>query len=871
MLGEAEMGSAMVKKKVANGIFWVEIPEADLRILCGCPVDSVKHLFRSGLIAPVTRNGVTYETGPNAILLSDTSIQHGSFANLAEFPLLQMFYRQGMIIPGHPNNTGRKPLLIGLGDQVRSQAEYFSRGSYGLRSMEEIEAAGVTPTVAREIFGVKRWFAFDRIRSTEELVDLIFLDSDARSLAPGVVVHRTGFNRYEFSAFGGSVEVDLALAPGEQFEPSYTLPTSGVKRERFSIIHTGEGDGWDPLRPAMASIVCSDGLLYLVDAGPHITRSLDALGLGVGDIEGIFHTHAHDDHFAGLTSLVRSEKRLKYFAVPFVRESVQKKLAALMRIEETRLYRFFDVHDLLIDEWNTVGGMQVKPSLSPHPVETTVFFFRSGDGNERRTYAHLADIASRDVIARLAEPRGDRTALSPLARQRIEQELAAPVDLKKVDVGGGLIHGNPLDFADDASGRIILSHGVIAVPPKMGAKASMVSFGDVDVLIAGLRQDFLLGTSRASLAALFPGVPGFELDILAACPIRSFPPGAVLDGGAEVLLVLSGEAEEKDVVTGETRRRSGGALLGAHGADGAHGENGRAAVRAVGELAALVIPADTYEGFARRDGHADARRLSIYRRGLLSQCPLFAQVTSENVLNAMAASMQERSLSKGQIAAPAAGLCLLVEGEGYLTVGARQIERLGPGGFWGEESLVDAAATVCEAHAISDCRYLVIPAAALADVPILQWTLQESFEKRLHSFRADFRFEWADCFRVDVRLLDEQHRRMFSLAKELSDTTGALSTLAGHDEQKTELLRFTLEHFAAEEALLEKHRYPRLAVQKKAHGELVVLLEKFIAAGERRSRPRPSTPADYLKDWLIRHTLLEDLQYRSFFARIGVS
>src|SRR5512136_1176143 len=110
----------MEKLKVANGIWWVEVPEADLRILCGCPEDSVKHLMKRGLIQEKQKGGVSFETGPNAILLSDTPSQKGSFANLSEFPVLQMLYRQGMIIPNHPNNTGRRPILIGLEDQVRS-------------------------------------------------------------------------------------------------------------------------------------------------------------------------------------------------------------------------------------------------------------------------------------------------------------------------------------------------------------------------------------------------------------------------------------------------------------------------------------------------------------------------------------------------------------------------------------------------------------------------------------------------------------------------------------------------------------------------------------------------------------------------------
>lgn len=131
--------------KVSHGIFWVEIPQADLRILCGCPADSVKHLMRRGLIAPRGPAGRVYENGPNAILLSDRAIQGGRFANLSEFPVLQMLYRQGMLIPGHPNNTGRRPLLIGSRRQVASQVEYIFRGNYGLTSAEEIQAAGIGP------------------------------------------------------------------------------------------------------------------------------------------------------------------------------------------------------------------------------------------------------------------------------------------------------------------------------------------------------------------------------------------------------------------------------------------------------------------------------------------------------------------------------------------------------------------------------------------------------------------------------------------------------------------------------------------------------------------------------------------------------
>lgn len=102
------------KINITTGVFWIGIPDADLYILCGCPADVVKHLIKNGLIKSVEIDGVQCESGPNAILLSDVAVQNGEFSNLAEFPVLQMLYRQGMILPNHPNNDGSKPILMAV-------------------------------------------------------------------------------------------------------------------------------------------------------------------------------------------------------------------------------------------------------------------------------------------------------------------------------------------------------------------------------------------------------------------------------------------------------------------------------------------------------------------------------------------------------------------------------------------------------------------------------------------------------------------------------------------------------------------------------------------------------------------------------------
>ena len=159
------------RTRVTTGVEWVEVGEADLRVLCGCPADVVKHLKRRGLIVERMVDGTRSETGPNAILLSDVMLQGGAFANLAEFPVLQMLYQQGLIIPGHPNNTGQKPMLMGLDEQVSAQLNYIHRGNYGLTSIDELRAAGLSEADADLMMRIKLRFAFGKIQPVEDLFD----------------------------------------------------------------------------------------------------------------------------------------------------------------------------------------------------------------------------------------------------------------------------------------------------------------------------------------------------------------------------------------------------------------------------------------------------------------------------------------------------------------------------------------------------------------------------------------------------------------------------------------------------------------------------------------------------------------------------
>ena len=471
--------SYMTRIPVLPGVWWVEIPEADLRILCGTPMDVIKHLMNLELVARTEAGGAVFETGPNAILLSDIPVQAGRFWNLAEFPFLHMLYRQGMIIPGHPGNTGRKPVIIGMKPRCEAVLRYIYRGTYGLVSREEMAANGVPEADLDDLWNLKIKFAGGAIKAPDELVDLITVDKEEQNLPGGARIHRLGENLYRISYGDEQVEVNLNLPEGKDWVPSYSLPQKTIPDGRFTVTHIGEGNGWDPGRPCMGSMVSSGSRRYLIDAGPGTDYSLAALGLGLDDVDSLIFTHAHDDHFAGLTTFMESERKVTVYGTAPVIATVRHKAAALMEIAPETLDDMLDIRYLAEDDWNTIGEMEVRPTTSPHPLETTILFFRMKEGSEYRIYAHLADIISLSVLKKYMGYDG----ISRRFYDRVWKEYSRYADVKKIDAGRGLIHGTSEDFVDDTSARIILSHTEGGFGPGEEKYGIGVDFGDTDILI----------------------------------------------------------------------------------------------------------------------------------------------------------------------------------------------------------------------------------------------------------------------------------------------------------------------------------------------------------------------------------------------------
>lgn len=871
--------SKIKKIKVGKGIFWVEIPEAQVYVLCGCPDDSVKHLMRQGFIAKTEQDGVSYETGPNAILLSDVLLQNGRFSNLAEFPVLQMLYRQGMIIPNHPNNRGIKPLLIGSKEQVSSQMEYIYRGNYGLISKEEIIDTGINPEVAEDLMRMKLKFAFGKIKNTQELIDTrVIENSSTTEIRNGVFVKRLSLNVFEFKYKDDSIVVDLNLANNETYEAPYPLGFYNIKRDYFGVIHSGEGDGWDINNPCMASILMFQGKIYLIDAGPDILYSLIALGIGIDEIEGIFHTHSHDDHFAGLPTLMRSDHKIKYYSTPLVRNSVAKKLSALLSIEEESFYDYFEVHDLDFNIWNKIDGLEVKPLLSPHPVETAIYIFRTMTKDGYSTYGHFSDIVSFEVLEGMITEDENEIGVSKKFYEDVKKSYLTKVDLKKIDIGGGLIHGVAEDFKRDRSKKIVLAHTSFELTDKQKEVGSGSPFGIVDTLIPAY-QDYAWKYAYNFLRSYFSEVDVYQLYILLNNAVVTFNPKSIIlkegEFNRNIYLILTGNVEMIQSKLGVESMLSSGAMVGEM--SGLLGTPIMETYRAVGFVQALEIPCNLYLEFVRQNNlYSDIKELEE-KQNFLQKTWLFSEALSYLVQNQIAKDMRFEKFKANTLFADDKNRDLYMVKRGKLQrlIGKDVLEELKEGDFFGEGYAIFNTPSISRIKAITDVELYKISTKVLCGIPAVRWKLFETYEKRKKfllgfELKDEKKLKWSEDYNINIQKIDNQHKKLFEAGNILFKTINFTDETFAQRDALNYFISCVKFHFDIEDSLLSMYNHPAYKDSRSKNRDFLKNLIQKQKDFTNEEVKLDESFMDCVIDWINEHILIDNKEQGKFLNDKGV-
>jgi hemerythrin len=129
---------------------------------------------------------------------------------------------------------------------------------------------------------------------------------------------------------------------------------------------------------------------------------------------------------------------------------------------------------------------------------------------------------------------------------------------------------------------------------------------------------------------------------------------------------------------------------------------------------------------------------------------------------------------------------------------------------------------------------------------------------------------WKDEYRVNVSVIDDQHRKLAELARRLHDALEQGRPAGEIFLALNELIAFTRRHFATEEELMVKYRYPDLAAHRAAHRELLARLQALAGFLRDRVSVGFAEKGDIGNDWVTRHLLERDLKLGRYLNAKGV-
>lgn len=123
---------------------------------------------------------------------------------------------------------------------------------------------------------------------------------------------------------------------------------------------------------------------------------------------------------------------------------------------------------------------------------------------------------------------------------------------------------------------------------------------------------------------------------------------------------------------------------------------------------------------------------------------------------------------------------------------------------------------------------------------------------------------WNESYSVGVPEIDKQHKKLVELANRTHDAM--LSGNIGQELKQVvaELITYTVEHFASEEELMTRYRYPRAAEHKRRHAAMAVHVTELQQQIEAGKASGPLQLKSFLRDWLMKHIQETDRQFGAY-------
>lgn len=131
-------------------------------------------------------------------------------------------------------------------------------------------------------------------------------------------------------------------------------------------------------------------------------------------------------------------------------------------------------------------------------------------------------------------------------------------------------------------------------------------------------------------------------------------------------------------------------------------------------------------------------------------------------------------------------------------------------------------------------------------------------------------FDWKDDYKVGVKVVDQQHRRLVSLVDELYEAMKSGKGSDGAKKVLRGLVDYTKSHFRTEEEFMKSHSYPGMLAHKREHEDLARQAEDLLSQVEQGKLTVPIETGKFLKDWLTVHIMGTDKKLGAFLTSRGL-
>lgn len=213
----------------------------------------------------------------------------------------------------------------------------------------------------------------------------------------------------------------VALANAGAAQPGGGTGTSGT---RLITLGTVAGPPPRPHRAQSSNLLVVNGTLYVIDAGDGATRRIARAGFDVRDVGTIFITHHHDDHTAGLGTLMsvawdsQRTAPINVYGPPRTEDLVKAAVQYFTISAETRIAdggRTIPIERLFFGHDVGTGVVYQDANIKVTAIENTHFAFHNGAAAGRhKSYSYRFETPDRVIV--FTGDTGPNQALTELAR-----------------------------------------------------------------------------------------------------------------------------------------------------------------------------------------------------------------------------------------------------------------------------------------------------------------------------------------------------------------------------------------------------------------------------------------------------------------------